>query len=99
MKKNPVLIALGKNVSELRNKKELTQEQLAGMKKALSARVIENCFNCCCEMKSETVGAICPFCGEPNICCHACKEWIEERAENCCRCVFGSHFIEGGCEF
>ena len=29
MKKNPVLIALGKNVSELRNKKELTQEQLA----------------------------------------------------------------------
>lgn len=29
MKKNPVLIALGKNVSELRSKKELTQEQLA----------------------------------------------------------------------
>ena len=29
MKKNPVLIALGKNVSQLRNKKELTQEQLA----------------------------------------------------------------------
>jgi transcriptional regulator with XRE-family HTH domain len=29
MKKNPVLVALGKNVSELRNKKELTQEQLA----------------------------------------------------------------------
>lgn len=29
MKKNPVLIALGKNVSELRNKKEFTQEQLA----------------------------------------------------------------------
>lgn len=29
MKKNPVLLALGKNVSELRNKKELTQEQLA----------------------------------------------------------------------
>ena len=29
MKKNPVLIALGKNVSELRNKKDLTQEQLA----------------------------------------------------------------------
>ena len=29
MKKNPVLIALGKNVSDLRSKKELTQEQLA----------------------------------------------------------------------
>lgn len=29
MKKNPVLIALGKNVSELRREKELTQEQLA----------------------------------------------------------------------
>jgi transcriptional regulator with XRE-family HTH domain len=29
MKKNPVLITLGKNVSELRSKKELTQEQLA----------------------------------------------------------------------
>jgi transcriptional regulator with XRE-family HTH domain len=29
MKKNPVLLALGKNVSELRSKKELTQEQLA----------------------------------------------------------------------
>lgn len=29
MKKNPVLLSLGKNVSELRNKKELTQEQLA----------------------------------------------------------------------
>ncbi len=29
MKKNPVLLALGKNVSEFRNKKELTQEQLS----------------------------------------------------------------------
>ena len=28
MKKNPFLIALGKNISELRNKKKLTQEQL-----------------------------------------------------------------------
>ncbi|MDD4736551.1 MAG: helix-turn-helix transcriptional regulator [Kiritimatiellae bacterium] len=29
MKKNPVLLALGKNVSELRREKALTQEQLA----------------------------------------------------------------------
>lgn len=29
MKKNPVLLSLGKNVSDLRSKKELTQEQLA----------------------------------------------------------------------
>jgi transcriptional regulator with XRE-family HTH domain len=29
MKKNPVLLALGKNVSDLRSKKGLTQEQLA----------------------------------------------------------------------
>ena len=85
----------GEELQKIRKEKGLSQEQLVGMKKALRSPVIENCFRCCCEMESATVGVICPFCGEINICCHACEEWIEETAKNCHRCVRGSYFVEG----
>ena len=95
MKTDPILLALGKNVSELRKEKGLTQEQIAGLKTELSSYVIENCFRCSREIESETVMAFCPFCGEINVCCHACEEWINEIADNCYRCFNGAYFIEG----
>lgn len=142
MKTDPILLALGKNLSDLRKEKGLTQEQLAersgldftyisgiergaswpspknlvllangfgvsifsilarlekfeGIQIKLSSSVIENCAFCSREIESETVWAACPFCGQMNVCCHACEEWIEESAENCYRCVNGSYFVEG----
>ncbi|MBC8391701.1 MAG: hypothetical protein H8E17_03910 [Deltaproteobacteria bacterium] len=86
----------GEELQKIRKEKGLSQEQLGGTQINLTSPVIENCFRCCCEMESETVEVVCPFCGEVNICCHACEEWIEERTENCYRCVNGSCFVEGG---
>jgi hypothetical protein len=95
MKNDPILLTLGKNVSDLRKEKGLTPEQIVGMETELSSSVIENCVQCCCEIESNTVWAVCPFCGEINICCHACMEWINETADNCYRYFNGAYFIEG----
>ncbi|MBN2783896.1 MAG: hypothetical protein JXR25_03650 [Pontiellaceae bacterium] len=85
----------GEELRKLREEKGLSQEQLAGMNKELSSSVIENGIRCCREIESETVWVVCPFCGEINICCHACEEWIEELAENCHRCINGYFFVQG----
>ena len=85
----------GEELRKLREENGLSQEQYCGEKIKLAVPIIENCACCCREIESKTISAVCPFCGEMNICCHACEEWIEEQTENCYRCEHGSYFVEG----
>ena len=85
----------GEELRKLREEKGLSQEQLFGLKIKLTSPIIESCIRCCREIESKTVSVLCPFCGELNVCCHACEEWIEEFAENCYRCINGAFFVEG----